>query len=113
MLGLALAAGAVLDVAAVEAAVEGAVDGLVEELVAGRNYRVLVVGGRMAAASERIPAHVIGDGEHTIADLIEIANRSPLRGEGHEKPLTKIVVTPIVAAHLLKKDIGPEQADAA
>ena len=63
---------------------------LVEEMFEGRNYRVLVVGYRMVAASERIPCHVVGDGVHTVAELIEIENRNPLRGEGHEKPLTKI-----------------------
>jgi cyanophycin synthetase len=63
---------------------------LVEEMFEGRNYRVLVVGYRMVAASERIPCHVVGDGTHTVDELIEIENRNPLRGEGHEKPLTKI-----------------------
>jgi cyanophycin synthetase len=56
----------------------------------GRNYRVLVVGYKMVAASERIPCHVTGDGVHTVAELIDIENSNPLRGEGHEKPLTKI-----------------------
>ena len=65
-------------------------DVLVEEMFEGRNYRVLVVGYRVAAASERIPCHVTGDGAHTVAELIDIENRNPLRGEGHEKPLTKI-----------------------
>ncbi|MFL6335672.1 MAG: cyanophycin synthetase family protein, partial [Pyrinomonadaceae bacterium] len=63
---------------------------LVEEMFEGKNYRVLVVGYRMAAASERIPCHVMGDGRHTVAELIDIENSNPLRGEGHEKPLTKI-----------------------
>jgi cyanophycin synthetase len=63
---------------------------LVEEMFDGRNYRVLVVGYRMVAASERIPCHVTGDGVHTVGELIEIENQNPLRGEGHEKPLTKI-----------------------
>jgi cyanophycin synthetase len=63
---------------------------LVEEMFEGRNYRVLVVGYRMVAASERIPCHVTGDGKHTVAQLIDIENSNPLRGEGHEKPLTKI-----------------------
>jgi cyanophycin synthetase len=63
---------------------------LVEEMFEGRNYRVLVVGYRMAAASERIPCHVMGDGRHTVTELIDIENSNPLRGEGHEKPLTKI-----------------------
>ncbi len=44
----------------------------------------------MVAASERLPAHVIGDGVHTIEELVQRKNSEPLRGEGHEKPLTKI-----------------------
>ncbi|HKS29602.1 MAG TPA: cyanophycin synthetase [Pyrinomonadaceae bacterium] len=75
---------------------------LVEELYVGRNYRVLVVGDRMVAASERHPAHVFGDGRHTIAELIELANQDPLRGEGHEKPLTRIEIDSILLAHLEK-----------
>jgi cyanophycin synthetase len=79
---------------------------LVEELLRGRNYRVLVVGGRMVAASERLPCHVRGDGERTIAELIEDANRNPLRGEGHEKPLTKIAADEIVVAHLARHGLA-------
>ncbi|HEY0566495.1 MAG TPA: cyanophycin synthetase, partial [Terriglobales bacterium] len=63
---------------------------IVEQMLDGRDYRVVVVGGKLVAASERIPAHVIADGVHTISELIEIENRNPLRGEGHEKPLTKL-----------------------
>jgi cyanophycin synthetase len=75
---------------------------LVEEMFVGRNYRVLVVGGRAVAASEREPCGVRGDGAHTVAELIELENRSPLRGEGHEKPLTKIVVDAGLLACLSK-----------
>jgi cyanophycin synthetase len=76
--------------AAFRIAQEFSPDVLVEEMYEGRNYRVLVVGYQMAAASERIPCHVTGDGAHTVAQLIDIENSNPLRGEGHEKPLTKI-----------------------
>jgi cyanophycin synthetase len=62
---------------------------LVEELFKGKNYRVLVVGGKMVAASERVPYGVTGDGKHTVNELIAIENQNPMRGEGHEKPLTK------------------------
>ncbi|HYP53924.1 MAG TPA: Mur ligase family protein, partial [Pyrinomonadaceae bacterium] len=79
---------------------------MVEELYEGKNYRVLVVGGRVVAASERVACHVRGDGERTIAELIEEANRDPRRGEGHEKPLTKIVVDEIVLAHLSKHGLA-------
>jgi cyanophycin synthetase len=81
---------------------------LVEELFKGRNYRVLVVGGRVVAASERMAAHILGDGSHTIAELIEITNRDPLRGEGHEKPLTQIIIDDIVQAYLLKSGLTLE-----
>ena len=69
---------------------------LVEEYIVGRHYRLLVVDGKMVAASERIPAHVVGNGQDTLADLIRQTNEDPLRGEEHEKPLTKLVVDDIV-----------------
>ena len=73
---------------------------LIEETFAGLNYRVVVVGGRMVAASERVLPHVIGDGMSCIRDLIAHENRNPLRGDGHEKPLTKIKVDAEVVTHL-------------
>ncbi|MDQ3907140.1 MAG: cyanophycin synthetase [Acidobacteriota bacterium] len=79
-------------------------DVLVEEMFEGRNYRVLVVDYKMVAASERIPCGVVGDGRHTVAELIDMENRNPLRGEGHEKPLTKIKKDdPILLAFMRKE----------
>jgi len=75
---------------AFEVAKEFSREVLVEEQLEGRNYRVLVVDDKIAAASERVPCNVRGDGVHTVAELIEIENKNPLRGAGHEKPLTKI-----------------------
>jgi cyanophycin synthetase len=63
---------------------------VVESFVSGNDYRVLVVGGRMVAVAQRVPAHVTGDGTHTVAKLVEITNQDPRRGIGHEKVLTKI-----------------------
>ncbi len=63
---------------------------LAEEQIAGRNYRVLVVNGSAVAASERLPAHVVGNGAQTVAELIAAANRDPRRGEGHDAPLTRL-----------------------
>ena len=73
---------------------------LIEEMFPGRNYRVLVVGGKVVAASERFPCRVTGDGVSSIRQLIARENRNPLRGKGHEKPLTKIQVDSEVTAHL-------------
>jgi cyanophycin synthetase len=65
---------------------------IVEEYIPGKDYRLLVVGGKFTAAAERIPAYVKGDGIHSIRELIESENRNELRGEDHEKPLTKIKI---------------------
>jgi cyanophycin synthetase len=63
---------------------------LVERFVTGNDFRLLVIDGKFVAASKRIPAHVVGDGQSSIRKLIEIENRNPLRGTGHELSLTKI-----------------------
>jgi cyanophycin synthetase len=65
---------------------------MVESLLIGRDYRFLIVGGKMTAIAERVPAHVIGDGNHTIGELIEVTNSDPRRGVGHERLLTRIKV---------------------
>jgi cyanophycin synthetase len=63
---------------------------IVEKYISGRHYRLLVIGEQVVAAAERIPAHVTGDGTHCIEELVESVNSDPLRGKGHERPLTKI-----------------------
>ena len=63
---------------------------LVEEFCAGRDHRVLVVGGSVIAVAERVPGHVIGDGHRTIEELVAGVNADPRRGVGHEKVLTQI-----------------------
>jgi len=76
---------------------------IVERQIKGRNFRVLVVNGRFVCAAERIPAHVVGDGVHSIQELIDIVNSDPLRGEKHEKPLTKIKIDSITKKVLSKQ----------
>lgn len=63
---------------------------ILERFVNGNDYRILVVGERVSAVSERTPPYVVGDGTHTVSELVETLNASPLRGEDHEKPLTRI-----------------------
>ena len=65
---------------------------IVETFVSGRDYRCLIVGGHMVAVAERVPAHVVGDGRHTVGELVELTNADPRRGVGHEKVLTRIAV---------------------
>lgn len=63
---------------------------IVEHFHQGRDHRVLVVNAKVVACAERVPAHVVGDGASTIAELIEEANRDPRRGVGHRKILTRL-----------------------
>jgi cyanophycin synthetase len=63
---------------------------IVETFMEGDDHRLLVVNGELVAATRRTPGHVVGDGEHTIAQLIEFVNQDPRRGVGHEKVLTRL-----------------------
>ena len=84
---------------------------IVETYVTGRDYRCLVIDGKIAAIAERVPAHVIGDGTHTVAELVERTNADPRRGVGHEKVLTRIKVdqaaVDLVAAQGFAMDQAP------
>ncbi|MBV9959902.1 MAG: cyanophycin synthetase, partial [Acidobacteria bacterium] len=76
---------------------------IIEQSLTGQDFRALVVDNRLVAVAERIPAHVIGDGEHTLQELIDITNQDPRRGYGHENVLTLIDVDAqtesLLAAH--------------
>ncbi|HIA57130.1 MAG TPA: cyanophycin synthetase [Candidatus Lambdaproteobacteria bacterium] len=63
---------------------------IVENYVTGLDHRMLVVNGELVAVSKRVPGHVVGDGEKTIEELVEIVNSDPRRGIGHEKVLTRL-----------------------
>lgn len=65
---------------------------IVEKFISGYDHRILVVNYKFIAAAKRTPACVIGDGKHTIQELIDIVNSDPRRGYGHEKVLTAIKV---------------------
>lgn len=65
---------------------------IVEQQLLGSDFRALVVNNRLIAVAERVPAHVVGDGKHTIQELIDITNSDPRRGYGHENVLTQIDV---------------------
>ncbi|MEM6450414.1 MAG: cyanophycin synthetase [Cyanobacteria bacterium P01_D01_bin.105] len=63
---------------------------IVEHYYRGRDHRILVVNHKVVAVAERVPAHVVGNGEDTIEALVEKVNRDPSRGEGHDNVLTQI-----------------------
>lgn len=63
---------------------------VVENYIKGFDHRLLVINGQLVAAAKRVPGHVIGDGTHTVAELVDIVNSDPRRGVGHEKVLTRL-----------------------
>ena len=63
---------------------------LVEEFISGKEYRFLVIGDKVVGILHRVPANVVGDGEKSIRELVQIKNQSPLRGKGYKTPLEKI-----------------------
>ncbi|TMB56213.1 MAG: cyanophycin synthetase, partial [Chloroflexi bacterium] len=63
---------------------------VVETFLVGNDYRCLVIGGVLRAVAQRIPAHIEGDGTHTLNELVELTNADPRRGIGHERVLTRI-----------------------
>ena len=86
---------------------------IVERFVEGRDYRVLVAGGKVAAAARRRPPHVHGDGVHTIRELVEAENRNPARGAGHANILTLIALDEHAQDVLRKQGYSPDSVPAA
>ncbi len=79
---------------------------IVESFIKGHDYRVLVTGGRVAAAARRRPPCVTGDGAKTIRELVELENLDPARGEGHASILTKIPLDEHARAVLDKQGLN-------
>ena len=79
---------------AYEAALKQSKNGyvIIEQMLAGADFRFLVINGTLVAAAKRIPAHVRGNGKLSIQQLIDKENENPLRGYGHENVLTEIDV---------------------
>ena len=88
---------------AFEVAEEISSEVIVERYIPGHDFRLLVVGGNLVAASRRDPPQVTGDGRHTIRQLVEQVNADPLRGDGHATSLTKIRFDDIALATLKKQ----------
>ena len=85
---------------------------VVESYITGKDYRVLVIDGRMVALAERVPAHVVGDGVHTVRELVDETNADPRRGVGHERVLTRITVDQAAVALVLGQGLAMDDVPA-
>ncbi len=81
---------------------------IVESYIPGKDHRILVVNGRVIAVAERVPAHVIGDGAHTVRELVDLTNADPRRGVGHEKVLTRIRFDQAAVDLAQEQGFGPD-----
>ncbi len=107
--GVTVGAGTRAEIAAAfAAALRHDDDVIVERYVPGHDYRLLVVGGRVVAAARRDPPCVVGDGSHTIAELVAMVNADPRRGDGHATSLTRIRFDEIAIARIHLQGFTPD-----
>ena len=98
--------------AAYNVAVEFRDDILVERFLPGHDFRFLVIGDKLIAAARRDPPQVIGDGTHTVRELVDIVNSDPRRGVGHATSLTKIRFDDIALARLATQNYTADSVPA-
>ena len=85
---------------------------MIEKYLSGNDFRLLVVGHQLVAAARRDPPHVIGDGIHSVVELVDRVNADPRRGEGHSTSLTKIRFDEIAVARLNAQGLAPQSVPA-
>lgn len=97
--------------AAYELAIHEGSGVIVERFVRGNEHRLLVVGGKVAAAARGESAIVVGDGHSTIRSLIDNQlNIDPRRGTTEEYPLNLILLEddPAVRLELSRQGLKPD-----
>jgi GNAT-family acetyltransferase (TIGR03103 family) len=82
-------------------------DVLVEALVEGDDLRVIVIDRQVVAAAVRRPAEIVGDGRHTVADLIASTSRRRERVTGGESsiPMDDLTVEVVAEAGYAMDDV--------
>ena len=78
---------------------------MVEDYLVGTEYRFFVLGEETLAVLLRVPANVVGDGVHTVAELVATKNAHPLRGDGNRTPLKKIALGDIEQLQLKEQGL--------
>lgn len=84
---------------------------IVERFVRGSEHRLLIVGGRLAAAARGEFISIVGDGQLTIRQLIDLQiNSDPRRGEAEEYPLDVILIDqhPSVVFEINRQGFTPD-----
>ena len=85
---------------------------MVEDYLVGTEYRFFVLGEETLAVLLRVPANVVGDGVHTVAELVATKNAHPLRGDGSRTPLKKIALGDIEQLQLKEQGLAVDSIPA-
>ena len=86
---------------------------LVERFAPGSEHRLLVVGGKLVAAARGNGTEMIGDGQHTIAELLEIQiNADPRRGEDETCLLDTVKIDTLLLVELERQGYTPQSIPA-
>ncbi|WP_406812335.1 bifunctional glutamate--cysteine ligase GshA/glutathione synthetase GshB [Histophilus somni] len=85
---------------------------MVEDYLVGTEYRFFVLGEETLAVLLRVPANVVGDGIHTVAELVAQKNAHSLRGDGSRTPLKKIALGDIEQLQLKEQGLTVESIPA-
>jgi cyanophycin synthetase len=85
---------------------------IVESFLEGDDHRLLVINGELIAATRRTPGHVVGDGRHSVVELVDMVNQDPRRGVGHEKVLTRLELDAQALAMLARAGLEPSSTPA-
>jgi cyanophycin synthetase len=79
---------------------------LVENFIPGVEHRLLIVGGKLVAAARGENATVTGDGQSSIAALIEVQiNEDPRRGHQDDLPLNRVNLSPAVELEIARQGL--------
>ncbi|HTR00557.1 MAG TPA: hypothetical protein VMH83_11225 [Candidatus Acidoferrum sp.] len=85
---------------------------LVERHIAGRDFRVIVLNGKVIEVSERVPASVTGDGQRDIKALLAEFNSDPRRQPSADR-LKQVMLDTEVLSLLAEQQLQPDSVPAA
>ncbi|KAA1249444.1 N-acetylglutaminylglutamine synthetase [Mycobacterium simiae] len=83
---------------------------LIEQRVRGDDLRIVVIDGRVVAAALRVPAEIIGTGDHRVRELIETQSRRRSAATDGESciPIDDITETTVAKAGWRLDDVLPQ-----
>lgn len=86
---------------------------LIESFVSGKEYRMFIINDELLGILHRVPANVVGNGQLSIAQLVDQKNENPLRGKGYRTPLEKIAKGEAEEVFLATQNLNFESVPAA